>query len=1730
MAGPRDKKPDTSRDAASDFFDDDDDWFDDEDEVSAVVPSAPVADPDAESSEPPPATEPDEVGAPVEAVTPAPSEPEPAEDQEEAPSEGLPEPAALDDAAPDAAPAPATEDAAAKAEAVADAAPGASDVAPADHAEASAPEVPPAAAAPEPPKPPIAPPPPPPYVAPKSGPRAKSGYLDSILPQTLAPPRLATAAPPVAAGPDMVDAIGVHTERKDSFTLPVGDEAWREIVAVIELEAASDEAKRGALFVQSAWVRLRMLGDKDGAVARLRDAAEAGIDEDVDWHTLHADALWTSYDAWAGLAKVSEGAAAADAWRRAASCVDDPGSEREALEAAVAADPADLSAWQRLLAVLAAYRDDDALIGALTQVAAQSDPSSAATFAVQRGAASARVGRLDDAAEAFRAALDADATRGDAWLGLEAALRAGDDHGGLAALYAARAQEDEQGAPVWWQLAAQAHATAGDADASAEAWTEAVAAGSQVARVLQEGRLLAAGSFDALADALSQRDDDAVGASWYRLAIVAERAGHAPAKVLSAYRAAAEAGFAPASRAVERSLEAAGDLEGLVALVKARVKEWDVPRAVDVARLAEVLEAQDPASTEAMAQYRSAADKGDLEGLRGLARTAQAGGDDAAYADAITKLAEREVDPDLRAARAYDVGVHLMPSDPDAAVRWFERAAQGAPGDVLVLEQRCRALQAAGRAGEAATAMLERAASVDDAACVPWYLGAAALVSSTDREAGMAAYEALLARVPDHPVALRRLERVAGARRPDLQRRAFEIDGTELGRLAMACLEVLSGGTLDDAVTGEGYDTLRAVAAVMADDEDASWFGALAASTQPEHRTVYALGLAQRDPDAAVAVLETIDPAAGTEPLVRLAERLGRTDLALGFAEASGCEGSELTRLRLSATDEPAVALELVRGDLEDGASSVQDLIRVAQLAEAAADRTTHHKALARLASSDAPGAVRAAYATALAMARAGAGEPGEASQAWRQVFALRPGSIESLRHALDALVAAGDADGLTTLFSEQEVPARMRASAWDELDDASAVVAWGEAAEDGALLDRLGLEHALGRSEAWSDLFDAWSARVDVTQATSEVERLERKRRWVLAEKLAETDRAWELYQQLHEEDPEDRDVLESLARIAGARGEVDTAVGYLADLAGSSTSPQASARYQRRIAEVHLGREDDAAARQAFFDALDYDPEDLSALGGLRELAERTEDFETLHTVLKRESTLVAGTRRLDVQRELARLAQDKLHDTEQAMDGWRTVLLSVPGDEEALRRMLEMADASGDHELFLEMGQGLVAVAEGAERSDLLRRMGERCEAQQRVDDAIHFFEQAISAEVPDLGASQRLEVVYGLVNDQAGVVRTLLVQAELLTEASDKVAALHKAASIELDQRHDREAAHRVFERVLAIAPEDQRALRYEAAYLYESSRYAEALPVHERLEPIMAAEDDLDDYDVRMEVVNFYFRFAEMLRSEGQTEDAKARYEHALELNPTHLPTLEAVGPIYVAEQSWKEAGDVYQRLLQLTGGQGDPEQVADMFTMLGVVERENDQLDKAFKRFNRALEAFPNYVPALKGVASVHEARENWPALLAAYNGVIYNATVPLDVIDAYMTKGRVLDEHMEREDKAAQHYERSLSFEANQPKALLRLMEMKLRRSAYEEAIDFAVRGIGFCTEDAAICADLCLGLALARQATEDVAGAQEALQKATELAPDVVASLGDAPLDDADAVKAAIRARLPR
>ena len=147
---------------------------------------------------------------------------------------------------------------------------------------------------------------------------------------------------------------------------------------------------------------------------------------------------------------------------------------------------------------------------------------------------------------------------------------------------------------------------------------------------------------------------------------------------------------------------------------------------------------------------------------------------------------------------------------------------------------------------------------------------------------------------------------------------------------------------------------------------------------------------------------------------------------------------------------------------------------------------------------------------------------------------------------------------------------------------------------------------------------------------------------------------------QKLRAEDEGDAEALSELSRLHEAAGNVQEMAAALGERARITEDPRARAALWSRVGELRLGMLNDLdGAAEAYREALDGAPDDPIALSALESIEERREDWSTLQEVLMRRFSATFGADQVAVLLKLARNAEQKLSDADQAIGFLRQIV---------------------------------------------------------------------------------------------------------------------------------------------------------------------------------------------------------------------------------------------------------------------------------------------------------------------------------------------------------------------------------------------------------------------------------------------------------------------------------------
>ena len=149
-------------------------------------------------------------------------------------------------------------------------------------------------------------------------------------------------------------------------------------------------------------------------------------------------------------------------------------------------------------------------------------------------------------------------------------------------------------------------------------------------------------------------------------------------------------------------------------------------------------------------------------------------------------------------------------------------------------------------------------------------------------------------------------------------------------------------------------------------------------------------------------------------------------------------------------------------------------------------------------------------------------------------------------------------------------------------------------------------------------------------------------------------------------EGDETNQTALDELARLYEAAGERDNQVEILREKARMLDDSQQRCAVFMQVAAIKSGPLDDTeGAVEAVKEALDADPQDLSALAALVDLEEHRGDFVALEDALLRQSSVLGGVELIPVLARLAKNAAERLSDSDRALVYLQQILAADPGN---------------------------------------------------------------------------------------------------------------------------------------------------------------------------------------------------------------------------------------------------------------------------------------------------------------------------------------------------------------------------------------------------------------------------------------------------------------------------------
>ena len=536
---------------------------------------------------------------------------------------------------------------------------------------------------------------------------------------------------------------------------------------------------------------------------------------------------------------------------------------------------------------------------------------------------------------------------------------------------------------------------------------------------------------------------------------------------------------------------------------------------------------------------------------------------------------------------------------------------------------------------------------------------------------------------------------------------------------------------------------------------------------------------------------------------------------------------------------------------------------------------------------------------------------------------------------------------------------------------------------------------------------------------------------------------RAEALWETLLDLEPQAEDALRALARLYAVEHKWPELIEALRRHAAFSSLPVQAELYGKigELYERELRDFDNALEAYRVADAASSSPETLAALTRLCELTGASEQAIELldrRALLTRDPGVALGfIYRAGV------LCGDR-HDKAGAEKRLSRVLELDPEHAQAMTALADLYRQSGEFlraaKLFVEaVGHALNRL----ERTRLLVAAGEMYE---RVDDphrAAELFLEALSEDPEHLHAAERAAELLAPTDRHADLmpVLELLVRKQAPDEVQvERLVRLGRAAvALELDDKADK-----AFARAAELDPKHLHAQRSLAAHHLRNERWAPALSALDRV-----FQHHID----RLPVGEHVELFSEMGRCElmlGSREGARELLARALELDPTHRPSLLA--QMKLAEGSPRVLINAKRSLLATANG----DERLRLLSEIGDLHAELKDLPGAIGVWRQALEVKPDDHRLLHKTLEACVEERSWIEALDMLERLIEIEKTATVRARYELTAGFICRDELKRAEAAVNHLRGALDDDPGLDRAALALEQLYVAGGEWKELARF--------------------------------------------------------------------------
>jgi len=679
-------------------------------------------------------------------------------------------------------------------------------------------------------------------------------------------------------------------------------------------------------------------------------------------------------------------------------------------------------------------------------------------------------------------------------------------------------------------------------------------------------------------------------------------------------------------------------------------------------------------------------------------------------------------------------------------------------------------------------------------------------------------------------------------------------------------------------------------------------------------------------------------------------------------------------------------------------------------------------------------------------------GQVDDAVRAYRQIFDGLDKAHEGAIFALSRIYEQKEAwQELDTVYErelenatgdvqEAEIRAKIAHLASDRLNNPPrAIETWKRVldlrGEDPEALGALAnLYESAGQ---WAELCDVLEREFDIADSDDlRVQVLNRRSR-IFLDHLGRDGQALTDYNRVLDLDYANVHALRAIAAIWRTRQDPNELVGALHAIVDRATGVIEAEELKGTFRELGktygevLGQQFEAA--DAWRKLLEVDPNDFEAMDALETIYRAQSQWPDVVSVkMQRADALADPQEKIGELLQVADIWDHEIHEKDGGAKAYEKILTIEPTHDRAYSTLEQLHTAASRWEPLIELYLARLETREQtSERTEILRRIARVFE--EKLEDKGQAFDALVNAfadDYSDRETAKYLERMAQATGRWGELIQSANTWLQGETDPQQRIRLCLRLAKWYGEDLGHPEYAQPYYAQIVQLDPNNVSVLRQMGSLYRKNGQWQQFGQTLTRA--LDVATTDLDRKEILTDL-------GELLEKQmNEPDQGLAHYTRALEIDPLHLPALEALERMYTARSMNRELCDVLDRKVKALK---ENDEIASHKLRIGALyENKLEDLEKAAQTYREVLDVDGASLAAMRGLERIYTQKSSWAELVNVLEQELDVVTSERERIDVLMKLATIHEEQFLKAELAAARLEQVLEIDPSHEPALVAL------------------------------------------------------------------------------------------